>query len=456
MASLQWARDLGPGVWQEEAFEEARRLRMPVCTVKVQWRGTLLDLTVPVAETSFAAQLLKVVWGKMEKVVQIGSTGENAIVAPLVFLHHIKESHVRCERSLDWSKHMRKLTRLSLQLPFDQRVYAVLDAIKEQHRTFYGLNREEIEVPRRNGLLTPRDIAGLAIEFGLSLQSFSCRCQDWLWRQIVQQFEKIEKEYVDLSTPRNTEEQVIISHLPTRLWPLVPSDVHGLIFKRMRAQDFRQMQTVCRAWMRYFDDEAVVRFIFQVQFGEPFTSMRLSKPIFVLEAREACGPLSSSSVIRSSPEAVLEKCLAMREALFVGHGLPRPQRVEGKYLEWVRFILQNVVIVAPPSCAQGKLGGRELHETPRNCKIHAWFPGCTCEASFHAGTEGSSQTSWEAIRLAIKLKSHDSLFLLGHVALICSLGSTRDMAKCPFLIDWNLKSDWWTVLKQSGDALTLL
>jgi hypothetical protein len=410
VASLQWARALGPTVWQEEAFAEAQRLHKPFCTVKVHCRGTLLDLTVPVSETSFAARLLRVKWSPAEKVAEIGTTGEKAVVAPPAFLYRIKVSHVGCENSLDWEKHMRKLARFG-KVPYDARVYEVVEAIEKQHRTLYGPNGEEIELPRREGL-SAREMASLAVEFGVSLQSFTCRCQEWLWGQIVQQFDAVEKEYRELTAPQRAQEKLTFSHLATRLWAQVPSDVHGLIFKRLRAQDFRRMQTVCRSWKCFLEDEAVVRFIYQVQFGEPFSGTTLSKPLFVLEARESCGPLSAAVTRSDSPEALVKKCLAMRDALFVGHGLPTPRELKRDTRKWLLFVVQNVVIAGPASYAQGTLKGRELHETPRSFAVHAWLPGATCMANFNAGTEGSSQTSWEAIRLAVVLKSHQGRDLL--------------------------------------------
>lgn len=400
VATLEWAQQkLGPQIWPQWEFEEAKQRKKSFFAVKLTWRDTLIDLTVPISDSSFASLLLRVDWKlkglKKAKKAKIGFTGEEAIVAPIPFLYYVKQSHVRCENSLDWEKHMRKLQRICAgKIDYDQRVYPVLEAIRKQHIQLYGSYEERVEVShgRQAG---PRDFAMMAFDLGLTLQQFACRISDNEFSRLVGFYDKLVKEYKALTESSGNLQQpkrMDFSQQIARLWPSLPGDVHLLIFKRMQARDFRLMRTVCQAWKSFFDAEQNVRCIFQANFNEPFAASIISKPVFALEARELCGILSPTMRNVSNPTEAVKNCLQMRELLYVNHNLPAPRDLRGKEKDWLLFAAQNVVIVSPPVRTQGHLRGRELHETPKNLELLVWFPGHICSVSFHAGTEGSSQT----------------------------------------------------------------
>lgn len=415
VAPLEWAQKVLGDAWDSNGFEAAKNDGKAFFFTKVGWRGIVLDLIVPISERSFAATLLRVPWYEKENLVEIATTGEKAILPSISFLYRIKESHCRCQRSLDWSKHMHKLSKLAVaqkkkaKAHYDPRIYPMLDALREQHFALYGSNGNRIESGIRPlGRISPSEIAKRATDFGeLSLQEFLCRSEDLIWNEAVLHFKQVEEEYQKLRGSSNTVitsgAGVVVVHHVDRLWPSIPSDVHGLIFRRMNAADFMRMQMVCRMWKSYFENAKVLRFLYQVLFEESLQE-NVKVSLFMLSAREICNRPLSLFTKQATPDESVLQCLEMRDKLFVAHALPAPSPLKKDVLEWLNFVANNVYIVAPMNKTQGVLKGRELHETPRSIDVQAWFPGYSCSVTFHAGTEGSSQTSWEAIRLVVLLK----------------------------------------------------
>ncbi len=283
----------------------------------------------------------------------------------------------------------------------------LLVSLQMQHRGRYGHVGDEIELPSKMNKKSVQEVALRAFEYGLSLGDLACRTshqQRDLWNFIIDNIDALIQEslLLESSSPKAKCERVDMNKMP-RLWPSVPGELHLLVFAKLSAKDWFVCRRVCRLWKEYFFERSdVVSRVYQLWFGEAFPDSGEAPAAGVGMVLCARASLGREITFGAKPvcDAKIQEALEMRMSL-LRYGLQNPPDFDSR--DWFSFICKNVVL-ADWSCGVGTLSGRELHETPRCRTFSAWFPGYLLTCKFNVGTEGSSQTSWEAVRLMIDLK----------------------------------------------------